>query len=88
VVARVRIPLGALTAEDPAALRATMMISFGFSFRSAAVAAERGKATLRIRGVRYPAVGGGGWPVPVSLLPSAIVGSSRADGTEEKERRT
>jgi hypothetical protein len=33
VVARVRIPLGASTAEDPAALRATMMIFGGFAFR-------------------------------------------------------
>jgi hypothetical protein len=46
VVARVRIPLGALTAEDPAALRATMMIFGGFPLRSVAVAADRGKATL------------------------------------------
>jgi hypothetical protein len=29
----VRIPLGALTAEDPDALRATMMIFGGFAFR-------------------------------------------------------
>jgi hypothetical protein len=29
VVARVRIPLGAFTAEDPAAFRATMMIFGG-----------------------------------------------------------
>ncbi|MDP9225646.1 MAG: hypothetical protein M3P18_17750 [Actinomycetota bacterium] len=45
MVARVRIPLGAFTAEDPAALRATMMIFGGFAFRLV-VAAERGKAML------------------------------------------
>jgi hypothetical protein len=33
VVARVRIPLGAFAAEDPAALRVTMMIFGGFAFR-------------------------------------------------------
>jgi hypothetical protein len=42
VVARVRIPLGAFT-EKRSGRFAAMMISFGFSLRSPAVAAERGK---------------------------------------------
>ena len=49
VVARVRIPLGALTAEDPAALRATMMIFGGFAFRLDGPCAAKARSATDVR---------------------------------------
>jgi hypothetical protein len=88
VVARVRIPLGALTAEDPAALRATMMIFGGFAFQSGTDAAEAGGADLGVesKSRRFEGLVTPQWAaVGVSLLPTAMV---RSSGQTEQRKRS